>query len=170
MSDNKVRVRGFSELKNVEEFGGQIGPIYEIEKNEAPLDDTRFSIDLSIVDALDEDMINIFGVLDSLDNILGDPELLFSSDYPGLEVLRKMYFNRLTEKVNLKDFFSFFKWFDGFIGMSTLIEQLIPRKTKFLGMNFVVESHMLERNKIEYRFYYQYIKNYVPEGKWIAIV
>ena len=158
MNDNKVRVRGFQELKNVEEYGGQLGSVYEIDKNEEPMDDTRFSIDLSLVDALDEDMINIFAVLDKLDNILGDPELAFSGDYPELENLRKIYFNRLTEKMNIKNFFSFFKWFDGFIGIGTLIERLIPRKTKFFGMNFVIESHILERSKIEYRFYDQYLK------------
>ena len=33
-----------------------------------------------------------------------------------------------------------------------LINQLIPRKTKFLGINFVIESHVLERNRFRYLF------------------
>lgn len=36
--------------------------------------------------------------------------------------------------------------------MGSFIQQIIPRKTKFLGMNFVIESHMLERPKVEYLF------------------
>jgi hypothetical protein len=30
------------------------------------------------------------------------------------------------------------------------IEQLLPRKTNYLGTNFVIESHMLERPKVKY--------------------
>ena len=29
---------------------------------------------------------------------------------------------------------------------------MLPKKTKFKGVNFVVESHMLERPKVEYQF------------------
>ena len=43
-----------------------------------------------------------------------------------------------------------YKWFNSSIGM--IIEQFIPRKTKFLGINFVIESHVLERNRFRYLF------------------
>jgi hypothetical protein len=42
----------------------------------------------------------------------------------------------------------FFRWFEQSIGR--FIEQLIPRKTQFKGTNYVIESHLLERNKVEY--------------------
>ena len=32
-----------------------------------------------------------------------------------------------------------------------LIEKLVPRTTEFLGINFVIESHMLERHRFEYK-------------------
>ena len=41
-----------------------------------------------------------------------------------------------------------YKWFNTALG--SMIEQIIPRKTKFLGINFVIESHMLERPKMRY--------------------
>ena len=34
--------------------------------------------------------------------------------------------------------------------MGKFIEQLLPRKTKFKGINYVIQSHMLERPKLEY--------------------
>ena len=74
--------------------------------------------------------------------------MLFSPDYPDLDNLRTIYFNRLTDKINYTQFFQFFKWFDASIG--SLLESLIPRKTKFIGTNFVIESHMLERAKFTY--------------------
>jgi hypothetical protein len=158
-SNDKVRIRGFLNPTDIDnaENGLYVGaaPVYEIEKSESPTDNTRFTIDFSVVDALNQDIINIFSALDSLDNIIGNPELIFSMDYPKLEELRTVYFNRLTEKVNLKGFFEFFKWFDTNIG--TFIAQLIPRKTKYLGTNFVIESHMLERPKMEYLYSDMYI-------------
>lgn len=147
----KVRIRSFTEYSNVQDTPwAQVAPVYEIPRSEQPIDTTKFTIDYSVVDALNQDIVNIFATLDSLDSAIGNPELMFSPDYPGLENLRKVYFNRLTGKVNLKAFFEFYKWFDTNIG--TFVSQLIPRKTKFIGTNFVVESHMLERSKLEYYF------------------
>ena len=62
--------------------------------------------------------------------------------------MRKIYFNRLVDKINIKQFFEFFKWFDSMLG--TMIEQLIPKKTNYNGINFVIESHTLERHKLKY--------------------
>jgi hypothetical protein len=148
---DKVRVRSFLDASNaLSSSYAQIAPVYSLEPSERPQDNTRFTVDFSIVDALDQDIINIFSSLDILDNVIGNPELVFSPDYPDLENLRNIYFNRLTETVNLKGFFEFYKWFDTNIGQ--FIAQLLPRKTKFLGTNFVIESHMLERPKVEYHF------------------
>ncbi len=152
---NKVRVRSFKSRKNVELYGGSFAPLYNIPANESPKDDTRFSVEISLVQALNEDIVNIFGTLDALDNYIGGPEMQFSPDYPDMETLRDVYFNRLDTKINLPRFFEFFRWFDGTIG--NMIEMLVPRKTKFLGVNFVVESHMLERAKFHYNTHDMYI-------------
>jgi hypothetical protein len=146
---DKVRVRSFQNSENAASSSySQVAPLYSMNPSDVPQDNTRFTVDYSIVDALDQDMISLFSTLDVLDNIIGNPELMFSPDYPDLEALRNVYFNRLTDMVNLKGLFEFYKWFDTNIG--TFIAQLVPRKTKFLGTNFVIESHMLERPKMEY--------------------
>lgn len=164
-TNNKVRVRGFQNYSNVLASDvAEVSPVYDPEPSEPPMDDTRFSIEFSIIDALNRDIINIFSTLDELDNALGNPELLFASDYPGLENLRNLYFNRLTSKINIRAFFDYFKWFDSSI--SSFIEQLIPRKTNFYGTNFVVESHMLERAKAKYF----HMENYLGDTDRIANV
>jgi len=56
----------------------------------------------------------------------------------------------LTEKPDYQIFFDMYKWFNSALGV--LVYQLIPRKTKFLGINFVIESHVLERNRFRYLF------------------
>lgn len=146
----KVRVRSYQQFENVLETPwASFAPIYDISKD-IPTDDNRFTIDYSVVDALDRDIVNILSTLDILDNVLGSPELMFAPEYPGLNNLREVYFNRLTDKINFRNFFDFFKWFDTNIG--TFIEQILPKKTQFLGINYVIESHMLERSKFQYRY------------------
>ena len=148
--DNKVRVRGFQLTHNIEEFQTDVAPVHEILPSETPSDDTRFSIDISAVQGLNDDIAKIFATLESMDNIIGSPELVFTQNYPDLEFLREVYFNRLEGKVRVKAFFEFFKWFDNAVG--DIIKTLVPRKTHFLGVNFVVESHMLERAKMTYNY------------------
>jgi len=148
--DNKIRIRSFEHYENIATLGGEVAPIYEVRRSEEPVDDTRFSIDVSSVQALNEDMINIISTIDVLDNVLGNPELLFATEYPDLKRLREVYFNRLTDKIRWGPFFDFYKWFD--VAVGSIIEDLIPRKTKFLGVNFVIESHMLERSKLNYTY------------------
>ena len=147
---NKIRNRSFLDFETAKEFDAGIAPLYDLNKSEEPADDNRFSVDFSVVDALDEDIIRMFATLEELDNAIGNPELIFSHDYPKLDYLRHVYFQRLTAAVNHKNLFEFFKWFDTNIG--AFIANVLPRKTSFLGTNFVIESHMLERPKMEYFF------------------
>ena len=150
-TDNKVRIRSFKDadkLKNSNYAGS--APVYEVPPSDQPDDDTRFSIDYSAVKALDEDIMNIFSSLEFFDDALGQPNMMFDEYYPDIEQVRKIYFNRLVDKINVKKFFEIFKWFD--TSFTSFIEQLIPRKTKFLGINYVIESHVLERHRFRYLF------------------
>lgn len=155
-TQNKVRPRSFLSFDNVKNYDfASLGPIYEPDPSEPPSDDTRLSIEFSIVDALNRDIINIFSTLDSLESALGDPETMFEDSYQGLESMRDVYFNRLTSKINFRGFFEFFKWFDSSVG--EFITQLIPAQTRFYGTNFIVESHMLERARVRYFHYVNYL-------------
>jgi len=154
-SNNKVRVRSFVDPKNVQNFNASIAPLFSIPANETPKDDTRFSIEISLVQALNEDIINIFATLDTFDDIIGDPTAQFSDDYRDLTFIADIYFKRLNKKINVSRYFDFFKWFDTTIGDT--IENLLPRKTKFLGSNYVIEPHILERAKFRYNNFDIYI-------------
>jgi len=61
-----------------------------------------------------------------------------------------VYFNRLNTKIDFRNIFLFSRWFEE--NISILIEQLLPANTKFLGTNFVIESHMLERSRVRYHW------------------
>ncbi|MAE85227.1 MAG: hypothetical protein CMB80_21005, partial [Flammeovirgaceae bacterium] len=150
-TDNKVRIRSFetSDLIDLYPYATS-APSFEVLRSEEPFDDTRLSIEFSSVKALDEDIMNIFGTLEFFNNALGNTNLLFDDFYPDIDQARKIYFKRLTGKPDYQIFFDMYKWFNSALGI--LVHQLIPRKTKFLGINFVIESHVLERNRFRYLF------------------
>jgi len=147
-TSNKIRVRSYLDYTNVEADGAEVAPLYETVRSEVPVDDLRFSIEVSATRILDEDIAKIFATLDEIDNAIGSAELQFSPDYPRLETLRDVYFNRLTEKIKMKQLYEFFRWFDS--SMGALIEKFMPGNTKFLGSNYVIEPHALERSKFYY--------------------
>lgn len=146
--NNKVRIAGFSEPVNIVDFNTMVAPVHELPKHMTPTDDTRFSIEFSLTQALNEDIMKIFATLEILDEVIGGPENMFSSEYQGLRRLREVYFNRLTGNVNYTSFFEFFRWLDE--SFDILIEKLIPKKTNYLGFNMIVEPHALERARVAY--------------------
>ena len=147
-AENKVRIWSFEQQLNMKEFNTLKAPVTTIPLSYPVTDDTRFSIEISCVQALNDDMINLLATLDFFDKAIGNPELMFADGYPKLANLREVYFNRLVGQVNYKNLFEFYKWFDD--SLSIIIERLIPRTTKFMGINFVIESHLLERAKMRY--------------------
>jgi hypothetical protein len=151
--DDKIRLRSFQDMHLLMENPWAVpAPTYlsdNILMQEEPQDDLRLSIEFSMVDSLDKDIVSMFSSLDKMNEYIGRPELMFSPDYPDLERLRDVYFNRLSGKPDFRKFLEFYRWFD--ISISTFIEQLIPSKTQYKGTNYVVESHMLERHKNIYR-------------------
>lgn len=152
---NKVRIRSFLSHENASTYGTEIAPLHELPQNEQPQDDKRVAIEISVTQGLNEDIMAIFATLNALDNVIGSPELVFSQDYPSLRNLRRIYFQRLTEKVHFQRFFDFFKFFDDTIG--DLLEQMLPSNTKFKGSSYVVEPHALERAKFVYNYYDMYL-------------
>jgi len=162
-TNEKIRIRSYSDPRLLDENPWAVAtPSYlknGLFATEEPQDDTRLSIEFSLVDALDRDIVNMFSTLEILGDAIGAPELAFSVDYPDLEKLRDVYFNRLSEKMNFKKFLEFYRWFD--MSISTFVHQLIPSRTKFYGTNYVIESHMLERHKYQYK----YEENYLGDAK-----
>ena len=149
-SENKIRIRSFKSVEKAEALGVSVAPLYEIPQDEIPVDDRRFEVEISVVQALNEDIMNIFATLDFFDNAIGDPELIFADEYRDLRNMRRIYFNRLEDKISVKKFFDFFKWFDTTVG--DVFEELVPRSSRYLGTNFVIENHALERPKFKYNY------------------
>lgn len=144
---NKVRVRGLEDKTNFfTDYTVLQGRAFEVPQFEQRNDSARLSIEFSAASGLNEDIMNLFVDMQNLSNILGDPTATFDTNYKGLEDISNIYFNRLVAKPNLKTFFEYYKWLDTNIG--AFIAQLIPTTTTFNGINFIIESHILERARL----------------------
>jgi len=155
IADNKVRIRSFDSIDNVNLFGTEFAPFHEIPDDENSQDDRRVEIEVSAVQALNDDMVTLFSTMDAFNDYIGSPELVFSREYRDLRNLRRLYFNRLVDRLNIKTFFDFFKWFDDTV--SDVLEGLLPFNSQYMGTNFVIESHMLERPKFTYSYQDMYL-------------
>lgn len=149
VSDDKIRIRSYADQSLIDDSVlADVAPVYELLQSETPIDSAKLSIEFSLIDALNRDIMTIIESLEVFENAIGAAEVAYAPDYPDLHKLRDIYFNRIKEKLNFQAFFEFFRWFDNSIG--TFIEQLVPRKSSFKGTNYVIEPHVLERNKFEY--------------------
>ena len=103
----------------------------------------------------------MLSTMDNWNNIIGDPANKYRGDYPQLEKLRQQYFRRLSGRINFRVFIDYLDFFDrSFI---ELVKKLLPARVDFQGADIVIESHMLERAKVQYTYRRQN-PQLVPEG------
>ena len=155
----KIRIRSLqnADLLSSHKFA-QIGPINSVNPNEEVFDDTRFSMDMSSMKGLNQNILGVFSGFSSFDNALGKPNLVFGNIYPDLIELRKIYFENLISDIDLNRYREIFKWLD--TTFTELVYQRIPKNTNFLGINLVYESHVLERHKLSYLYDEIYLKSH----------
>ena len=113
-------------------------------------DDRTVALEFNMVDALNEDISQIFATMDTFNEIIGSPVNSYRDEYTDLATLRHEYFQRLQGRLNFRLFADMLEFFDrSFINM---IKKLIPARAHFIGDEFVVESHMLERSKVRWNY------------------
>ena len=158
IAKTKVRVRSFQDAEMVENSNfAQVAPVYETIPSEEVVDDNRFSIDMSVFGGLNENILTTFSSFSAIDDALGRPNAMFADRYVDLEDLRNIYFNNVLEKIDLGKFRTIFKWIDN--SFTDIVFSMMPRSTNFLGINFIYESHVLERNKLRYLYDEIYLKS-----------
>lgn len=128
---------------------------------DAFVDDPLVALEFNLVDALNEDISQIIATLDGFNEFIAAPANRYRDSYPDLDVLRFNYFKRLQGSINFRVFADLLEFFDrSFID---LVRRLIPARAVFLGDEFVVESHMLERPKLQWTYRRKDVE-FQPEG------
>jgi len=158
IAKNKIRIRSYQDSDMISDSNfAQIAPVYKIPLSEENVDDNRFSIDMSVFRGLNENAMTMFSNFSGIDDALGKPNNLFAEKYVELDHLRNIFFNNVLEKVDLGKFRTVFKWIDN--SFTDIVYSMIPKSTTFMGINFIYESHVLERNKMKYLYDEIYLKS-----------
>ena len=162
-SRDKVRIRSFQDAVNLDQsYFATTPPVYEVLPFEESLDDNRLSLDMSVMRGLNENILRMFNDFDPLDDALGQPNLIFGQSYTELRHLREVYFNNVIEVLDLQKYRDLFKWIDN--TFTDVIYSIVPRTTNFLGVNFIYESNVLERNRFKYLYDEIYMKSGERDG------
>jgi hypothetical protein len=124
-------------------------------------DSSALALEFNLIDALNEDISLTMSSMDNWNNVIGDAANRYRDSYPKLDHLRRQYFARLAGRINFRAFADFLDFFDR--SFVDLVAKLLPARANFKGAEFVVESHMLERPKVQ-TTYRRHAPVLVPEG------
>jgi hypothetical protein len=122
----------------------------EVKPEDAFTGNKLLALEFNMIDALNEDISQIISSLENFNYAIGLPANRYRESYKDLETMRKNYFKRLQGRLNFRVFADMLDFFDrSFIDM---VRRLIPTHSYFIGDQFVVESHMLERPKHQWEY------------------
>jgi hypothetical protein len=110
-----------------------------------------FSFEKSVYQAISRDMYDFLAGAKAYNNIIGEPVNKYRREYKLLNHLREDYFSSVLNDVDFERYVSYYRWMDSAIGV--LLEQMIPASSfSNVGIENVVESHALERNKYDHKY------------------
>ena len=129
---------------------------------------TYYAFEKSMYQVISDEIINYFGSIADFNNLIGDPVNRYRQEYKSLNYLRQFFFERVTNTPDLDKFVSYYKWIDS--TLETMLMQLVPASAQFSdGIDNVVESHVLERNKYWSKFPTLEFNTPDPEGGTVSI-
>ena len=109
-----------------------------------------YSFEKSMYDSISREMISFFAGMKGFNNLIGEPVNKYRQKYKLLEKMKAKFFSRVTNNVDLEKFVDYYRWIDE--SLSHFLNQLVPASAYFGNdISDVVESHILERNKIKHQ-------------------
>ena len=150
--ENKVNIISYNLEKNklitnnFNRFPSQEMPNYFNYENT-----NRVSVDMSIVKVINDDISKIITDLNDFTSKVSNSFSKYEFQYKSIDSLREQYFNKFSDSdyINYASLGNVFKYFDNI--MSSILYDVVPSRVRFEGFNFVYESHVLERNKYEFK-------------------
>lgn len=110
-----------------------------------------FSFEKSMYRTVSEEMLKMFSTILDFNNLVGEPVNKYRKEYKSLNKLRQLFFDKVQNEPDLDKYLDFYKWIDSSIGKFLL--QFVPASADVSdGLLNVIESHSLERNKVQYKF------------------
>jgi len=106
-----------------------------------------FSIEKSLYQEISDEMIKFFSTSADLASLYMKPTDKYNTANQELELIRGAFFEKMQNEPDVNKFYEYFKWIDdAVVGM---LRQQLPAGAEVMkGSINVIESHILERNKI----------------------
>jgi hypothetical protein len=108
------------------------------------------SFEKSFYRQISEDMINFLSNMSSMNNLIGEPANKYRQDYKLLSHVRQRFFENVENDNQFERFVEYYRWVDYSLGR--MLEQIVPALAQHnTGIENVIESHVLERNKYNHK-------------------
>jgi hypothetical protein len=121
------------------------------------------SFEKSMYQTISEEILNWFSSIVEFNNFIGDPINKYQIDYNHLKTLRHFFFEKVKNIPKLETYINFYKWFDTSLG--EMLQQLIPASANTSdGIRTVIENHILERDKYQFKYPTLEYKKSEPEA------
>lgn len=108
------------------------------------------SVEMSNVKHLNEDIDLYTASANTINSLVSNNDTLYCESYQELNDLSNVYFKRHTSKrIDNQPLIKIFRFCDNVL--NSLLKDFVPDNMIFLGTNYVIESHTLERHKYTYK-------------------
>lgn len=109
-----------------------------------------FAVEKSMYRSISNRMLQLFASIKDFNNLIGEPVNKYRMNYKHMEKMREIFFRRAqNDIVDLQKYLDYYKWLD--TAMTQMLDQLMPASARYAAnVRNIVESHALERDKIQY--------------------
>ena len=112
---------------------------------------TYYAFEKSMYQVISDEIINYFSSIREFNNLVGNPVNRYRQEYKDIKYLRQFFFERIRNTPDLDKFIDYYKWLDS--TLEAMLMQLVPASAQTSdGIDNIVESHILERNKYWNKF------------------
>ena len=108
------------------------------------------SFEKSMYQAISREMVDFISGMKAMNNLIGEPADKYRLKYKSLDYVKQRFFRFIENENEFERFTRYYKWINKAIG--EFLQQVLPASSfSNTGIENVVESHVLERNKYDHK-------------------
>jgi len=109
-----------------------------------------FSVEKSLYQEISDEMLKFFSTSADLASLFMKPTDKYNTANQELALIRQKFFEKMQNSPDVNKFYEYFKWIDD--AVVAMLRQQLPAAAELIGGSInIIESHILERNKITHK-------------------
>lgn len=109
-----------------------------------------FSVEKSLYQEISDEMLKFFSTSADLASLFMKPTDKYNTANQELALIRQKFFEKMQNSPDVNKFYEYFKWIDD--AVVAMLRQQLPAAAEVVGGSInIIESHILERNKITHK-------------------